>query len=109
MKSNNLPSPLIYTQELHQAGESSSEHRSSVTLTYAVHAAQPREGSGRHLLDTVFVDPQLNQGSGQVLGDRSQQILGEIKLLHVLEGQKCFGVDFVNQVIPQGESLEKEQ
>lgn len=40
-----------------RATGSTFEYHLSVTLTYAVHAAQAREGSSRHLLDAVFMDP----------------------------------------------------
>lgn len=78
---------------------------SSAFLTYAVHVAQSCKGSSCHLLDAVLVDPHLNQRGRQVLGDSGQQILGEVELLHVLQGHKCFGVDFGNEVIPQRQTL----
>lgn len=78
---------------------------SSAFLTYAVHAAQSREGTSCHVLDAVLVDPHLNQRGGQVLGDSGQQILGEIELLHVLQRDERSGVDFGNKVIPQRQTL----
>ena len=81
--------------------------KSSSFPTYAVHAAQSREGSSCHLLDAVLVDPQLNQRGRQVLGDGGQQILREVEFLHVLQRHKCSGVDFGNEVIPQRQTLKK--
>lgn len=85
------------------------KYQSSTFLTYAVHAPQSCEGSFCHPLDTVLMDPQLNQGGRQVLRDRCQQILGEVEFLHVLQGNKCSGVDFGNTVVPQRQSLKKEK
>ena len=81
--------------------------KAAAFLTYAVHAAQPRESSSCHCLDAVLMDPQLNQRGRQVLRDGGQQILGEVEFLHVLQRHKCSGVDFGNEVIPQRQTLTK--
>lgn len=52
------------------------------------------------------MDPYLNQGGGQVLGDGGQQILREVKLLHVLQREEGPGVNLGDIVIPQRQSLE---
>lgn len=83
------------------------KYQSSAFLTYAVHAPQSCEGSTCHPLDTVLMDPQLNQRSRQVLRDSRQQILGEVEFLHVFQRHKCSGVDFGNTVIPQRQTLKK--
>lgn len=51
------------------------------------------------------MDPHLNQGRRQVLGDGGQQIFREVELLQVLERSKGSGVDFRNVVVPQGQTL----
>lgn len=53
------------------------------------------------------MDPQLNQRGRQVLRDARQVIFGEIQFLHVLQGQKCSGVDFGDVVIPQRQTLNR--
>lgn len=72
---------------------------------YAIHGAQPREGASCHFTDAVLMDPQLNQRGRQVLRDARQVIFGEIQFLHVLQGQKCSGVDFGDVVIPQRQTI----
>lgn len=71
------------------------------SLTYAVHVAQSCEGTRLHLPDAVLVDPDLHQGGRQVLGDAGQQILGEVELLHALEGDECPWMDLGDVVVPQ--------
>lgn len=58
--------------------------------------------------DAVLVDPYLNKGGRQVLGDGGQQILREVKLLHVLQRGEGPGVDCGDDIIPQRETLKKQ-
>lgn len=53
------------------------------------------------------MDPYLYQRGRQVFGDSGQQILGEVELLHVLQRNKCSGVDFGNKIIPQRQALKR--
>ena len=105
----NLQNPI---QMLLGGKGSGKQHRiglfkSSALLTYAVHVAQSCKGSSFHLLDVVLMDPHLNQRGRQVLRDSGQVVFGEVKLLHVLQRDKCSRVDFGNKVIPQRQTLKK--
>lgn len=95
------PVAILYRQAVVRA----TDLLKSSFLTYAVHIAQSREGSLRHLLDAVLVDPHLNQRGRQVPGDGGQQIPGEVKPLHVLQRDESSGVDFGDFVISQRETL----
>lgn len=57
------------------------------------------------LLDAVLMDPQLHQRGGQVLGDSSQEVSGEVELLHVFQRNKGLGVDLADLIIHQGQGL----
>ena len=69
--------------------------------TYAVHAAQAREGPLCHLLDAVVMDPELHQGWGQVLGHGWQEVVGDVELLQVTKRGEGPRVDLGELIMHQ--------